>query len=86
MTGNADIYPYTGYRDKIALDHTEAIVKSSAEIAADLDVAAILVFTYSGETAQVLSQYRPQCPILHSLRKKKLFSKWQPIGVSSRFI
>ena len=32
--------------------------------AAELDAAAIIVLTMSGETAQAVAKYRPACPVL----------------------
>jgi len=46
------------------IGNTEAIVKSAAIMSEELDAKFILVFTYSGNTALLLSKYRPKCPII----------------------
>ena len=43
---------------------TEAIVQSAARVARGLDARCILVFSFSGATARLLSRYRPHCPIV----------------------
>jgi len=45
-------------------NHTEAIVKSAAQIASTLGAKYILVFSFSGTTALLLSKFRPECPII----------------------
>ena len=40
------------------------ITRAARELACDRDVAAIAVFTISGQTAQVMSKVRPEVPIL----------------------
>lgn len=42
----------------------DAISHAAASTAGDLDAAAIVVMTYSGSTARLISRFRPECPIL----------------------
>jgi pyruvate kinase len=86
-TENSQLYEYAIERKKDFFSHTEAIVKSASEMADDLKAKAILVFTRSGNTALLLSQYRPRCPILaftpHEDTVMKMAAYW---GVSPNFI
>ena len=50
-------------RDKRALTISETICESIAHSADDLDMAAIAVFTETGNTARMLSKYRPKSQI-----------------------
>nr|WP_232298720.1 pyruvate kinase [Granulicella tundricola] len=45
------------------LSVAETICESMAHAAEDLDIAAIAIFTESGQTARLLSKYRPEPPI-----------------------
>ena len=45
-------------------DSSEAICMSVAEIATKFNVAAIIAYTESGFTAQKMSRYRPECPVI----------------------
>jgi pyruvate kinase len=63
-TENSKLYHYSVNLEKEKIDNTEAIVKSATMIAQDLKAKAILVFTQSGNTALLISKYRPDCPIL----------------------
>lgn len=52
-------------RDNV--DHpniTDAIAHASVTTAHDLQAAAVLTVTKSGQTARILSKYRPDCPII----------------------
>jgi pyruvate kinase len=42
----------------------DAISHAAASTAKDLKSAAIVVMTYSGNTARLISRFRPECPIL----------------------
>ncbi|NLC40808.1 MAG: pyruvate kinase, partial [Clostridiaceae bacterium] len=42
----------------------DAISHAAASTADDLNAAAIVVMTYSGNTARLISRFRPGCPIL----------------------
>jgi pyruvate kinase len=44
-------------------DDAEAITRAACELAHDLNVAAIAVFTQTGRTASLMSKMRPQVPI-----------------------
>jgi pyruvate kinase len=44
-------------------DDAEAITRAACELAQDLNVAAIAVFTQTGRTALLMSKMRPQVPI-----------------------
>lgn len=48
---------------------TEAIGQASAELAADLKVAAIITCTATGTTARLVSKYRPPSPIVAAVSK-----------------
>ena len=50
--------------DTEAATTTESIGKAVVKIAADLHAAAILASTERGGTAQMISKYRPNCPIV----------------------
>jgi pyruvate kinase len=50
-------------RDRRALSVAEAICESIAHAAEDLPMGAIAVFTETGNTARMISKYRPQVPI-----------------------
>lgn len=86
-TENSRLYNYAVEREKDFFSHTEAIVKSASEMADDLKAKAVLVFTRSGKTALLLSQYRPRCPILaftpHEDAVMKMAAYW---GVSPHYI
>ncbi len=49
-------------RDHRSLSISETICESVAHAAEDLDMKAIAVFTQSGNTARLVSKYRPKCP------------------------
>jgi pyruvate kinase len=57
-----DSRPYrTGKRRSLTIPET--ICECMAHSAQDLDLAAIAIFTESGNTARLLSKYRPEAPI-----------------------
>lgn len=62
-TEGSGLYPYAIEKDDYELKHTEAIAKGAAEMAFDMDVKALMVFSWSGSTALLLSKYRPPCPV-----------------------
>lgn len=51
-------------RERHDLSISEAICESIAHIAEDLHMHAIAVFTESGNTARLISKYRPRAPII----------------------
>ncbi len=61
---NSLLYDYTVQRQKEQISHTEAIAESATKIASDLKAKCIMVYTLSGNTALLLSKFRPPCPIL----------------------
>ena len=64
-TENSDLYRDRWEERKAEHhNHTEAIVKSAAEISSTLGARYILVFSFSGTTALLLSKFRPACPII----------------------
>ncbi len=62
-TEGSGLYPYAIEKDDYELQPTEAIAKGAAEMAFDMDVKAVMVFSWSGSTALLLSKYRPPCPV-----------------------
>lgn len=50
---------------------TNAISHAACTTAHDLNAAAIISLTFSGETAQMLSKYRPACPIIAATTSKQ---------------
>jgi pyruvate kinase len=64
-TEKSDLYRHRWLERKaVHHNHTEAIVKSAAEISSTLGARYILVFSFSGVTALLLSKFRPCCPII----------------------
>jgi len=56
-------------------DTSEAICMSVAEIAYEFKAAAIIAFTISGYTAEKMSRYRPQCPIIAATPNEEIVNK-----------
>lgn len=56
-------------------DTSEAICMSVAEIAYEFNAAAIVAFTMTGYTAEKMSRYRPQCPILATTPNEDVMNK-----------
>lgn len=86
-TENSRLYPHFIEREKEHFSLTEAIVKNASELAEDLKVKAIMVYTRSGKTALMLSHYRPRCPVLaftpHRDAVNRMAAYW---GVSPHYI
>ena len=59
----ADIVPLRRRRDHSGLSVAETICESIAHAAEDLPMGAIAVFTETGNTARMISKYRPKVPI-----------------------
>lgn len=74
-TENSRLYQFAIDREKERFTPTEAIVKSAAEIAKDLKAKFIMVFSLSGNTALLMSKYRPHCPILAFTPDKRSLAK-----------
>ena len=62
-TEGSGLYPYAIEKYEYELEPTEAIAKGAAEMAFDMEVDAVMVFSRSGSTALLLSKYRPPCPV-----------------------
>lgn len=56
-------------------DTSEAICMSVAEIAYEFNAAAIVAFTLTGYTAEKMSRYRPQCPIIAATPNEDVLNK-----------
>ena len=48
---------------ELQLSFSDAIAEAAGRVAADTQAAAIIAFTQSGFTAQLIAKYRPQTPI-----------------------
>ena len=59
----ADFVQYRRRRDHRGLSVAETICESIAHAAEDLPMGAIAVFTETGNTARMISKYRPKVPI-----------------------
>jgi pyruvate kinase len=57
-----EMMPWRRRREYKRLSISEAICESVAHAAQDLDMKAVAVFTQSGNTARLVSKYRPKCP------------------------
>lgn len=57
------LYSYARQKSESRISHAEAIAKGAAEMALDMEVKAIMIFSWSGSTALLLSKYRPPCPV-----------------------
>ena len=86
-TESSQLYHYSNEQKKDDFNHTEAIVRSAAEIAKDLKAKYIFVYSFSGDTALRLSKYRPHCPVFAFTSQKdvviKMASYW---GIFPYFI
>lgn len=86
-TESSQLYHYSTEQKKEDFNHTEAIVRSAAEIAKDLKAKYIFVYSFSGNTALRLSKYRPHCPVFAFTSQKdvviKMASYW---GIFPYFI
>ncbi len=56
-------------------DDAASITRAARELAHDLNVAAIAVFTHSGRTAQLMSKARPRAPILAITPVQKIYQR-----------
>jgi pyruvate kinase len=55
---------WSGSADVSYSDNAEAIAAAARELAHDLNVATVVVFTQSGRTARIMSKARPRVPII----------------------
>ena len=80
-------YEYPYFKDFSSSNHADAVAKSAVELAKNLDKEALVSFTMSGMSAQLLSQYRPKqniYAVTHSLQTfRRLSLVW---GVRPLFI
>ena len=66
------------FRDASEVSHTEAVAFGVAELAKILKPAAIVTTTTSGQTARLVSRFRPKCPILCATWSE---STWRQMAV-----
>jgi len=59
----SSLYQCAVEQEKEDFNDTEAIARSAAKIARDLNAKSIFVFSLTGNTAMRLSKYRPHCPV-----------------------
>ena len=80
-------YEYPYFKSFSSSNHADAVAKSAVELAKNLDKEALVSFTMSGMSAQLLSQYRPKqniYAVTHSLQTfRRLSLVW---GVRPLFI
>lgn len=62
---------FTGHEDNLKAN----IAYTSCVTAEDVNANAIVVYTHSGETANILSGYRPACPIIAITDNNKTYHK-----------
>lgn len=62
-TEKSSLFKYASHEMGACSGFNEVIAKGAAEIAMDLKADSIMVFSYSGSTALLLSKFRPPCPI-----------------------
>ncbi len=70
------------------MDVTNAIGHATCTTAHDLKASAVIVLTYSGTTARMLSRFRPECPIIAATICEKALRRlnlsWGVVPVRSR--
>jgi len=74
-TEKSILYPYAIEKKDYKLNYTEAIAKGAAEMAYDMKVDAIMIFSWSGNTALLLSKYRAPCPVFAFTPDRKVENK-----------
>ncbi len=61
-------FPYRSwtykFRTDLSLSKQEAVARAACEMAEEVDAAAIITFTQSGSTTELVAKYRPSVPIL----------------------
>jgi pyruvate kinase len=86
-TESSQLYRYSKDQKKDDFNHTEAIVRSAAEIAKDLNAKYIFVYSFTGNTALRLSKYRPHCPVFAFSSQQDAVTKMAAYwGISPYFI
>ena len=71
-TESSGLYTYAIEKSDYRLTYTEAIAKGAAELALDMEVKAIMIFSWSGSTALLLSKYRAPCPVYAFTPERKV--------------
>ena len=76
VTAETELYKMTNYRERLTLttNVTEAIARATADIAEQINAAAILCATANGGTARAVAQFRPDVPILGVTTSEKNLS------------
>ena len=64
---------YNRRRDEAARDVTNAISHATCTTAYDLEAAGIITVTQSGQTARMISKYRPEMPIIGCTVNEKVY-------------
>ena len=59
-------FPFDAWMDRFETSRplSEAVARAACTMAADIDAAAIVTYTQSGDTARRVAQYRPRAPII----------------------
>jgi pyruvate kinase len=59
-------FPFDAWLDRFETSgpRPEAVARAACTMAADIDAAAIVTYTQSGDTARRVAQYRPRAPII----------------------
>lgn len=86
-----EVFPYDSWEGRVAHSARqglrEAVAHGACALAAAVDAAAIIPFTRSGGTAQLVAKYRPAMPILApcSLERtrRRLLLSWGIIPLAS---
>ncbi len=68
------IYPYYISKNKI-VNPNLAVAQASSDLAKNLNVKAIVVFTQSGTSAKNVSTFRPDCQIIANVHDEKTFRR-----------
>jgi pyruvate kinase len=74
-TENSQLYKFNREYHKTKISNTEAIVRSASDISADLGAKCIIVYSMTGNTALLLSKYRPRCSVYAFTPYKKAIFK-----------
>ncbi len=61
--------------DELPLDFSDAIADAAGRVADDIQAAAIVAFTQSGFTAQLISKYRPAHPVFAFTAQDRVLSR-----------
>src|SRR5690606_36062708 len=69
------IHRFDESRTPVSRNVTNAVSRAACETAHILGAAAIVSVTKSGHTANMVSRYRPACPILATTASRKVFNQ-----------